>query len=86
MTMMTKLCGVSKDFFFRCTDMVVARNYNIIQTLIHVHDVRPILIDPRIIDQCPLRRNNGDMDNENSEEDDDDLVKKISKHSLDDND
>ncbi|KAL2529356.1 hypothetical protein Fot_21957 [Forsythia ovata] len=50
------------------------------------HDVPPVSINPEMNDGPPLRRNDGDTDNESDGLDDNDLVEKISEHNLEDND
>ncbi|KAL2491530.1 Uncharacterized protein Adt_27158 [Abeliophyllum distichum] len=64
-------------------NMVEARNYNVIQTMLYVDDVPPILINPETNSRPSLTRNDKETDNESDGQDDDDSVEKISEHSLD---
>ncbi|CAA3003212.1 Hypothetical predicted protein [Olea europaea subsp. europaea] len=64
--------------------MVEARNYVVIQTLLHIGDVPPVLIDPKSIDRHFVRGNDGDTVNESDEDNNGDLVDKISEHCLED--
>ncbi|KAL2497379.1 hypothetical protein Adt_22929 [Abeliophyllum distichum] len=67
-------------------NMVEARNYDVIQTMLHVDDVPPVLINPETNSRPSHTRNDEDTNNESDGHDDDDSVEKISEHSLDNND
>ncbi|CAA3027648.1 Hypothetical predicted protein [Olea europaea subsp. europaea] len=60
--------------------MVEARNYDVIQTLLHIDDVPPVLIDPKSFDRRLVRGNDGDTDDESDEDNNGDLAYKISEH------
>ncbi|CAA2959914.1 Hypothetical predicted protein [Olea europaea subsp. europaea] len=63
--------------------MVEAQNCDVIQTLLHIDDAPP---DPKSFDRRLFRGNDGDTDNESDEDNNSDLVYKISEHGLEDSD